>query len=398
MRRTIIMTIAWILPLLITAQTEENGYQNIADKLLSSNTKLSIGGYAQIDYNQPFDKDVRRNGVLDVHRLVMLFGYQFSNRTQFVTEIEYEHVQEVYIEQAFLQHRFLPWLNFRGGLVLIPMGIANEYHEPPTYNGVERPFIDNVISPTTWRELGVGFTGTVLPASIKYQLYVVNGFNGYNGTGRLNGSNGLRSGRQKGAESYISAPNLTAKLEYYGIKGLNIGLSGYFGDTQSTLYNGILKDDNNAISRADSSVVGINMIGIDARLTRGAFQLRGQYYYVSLNNTEEYNKFTAVNGNPNNLGSAMLGYYLEGAYNVLKHVPSTSYELTPFLRYERYNTHHAVAGNLAKNNAFDKRAIVAGLGWTLAPGAVLKADVQWVKSEADPKSAKAFNAGIGIMF
>lgn len=365
---------------------------------MGSDSKLSIGGYAQIDYNQPFSKDVRQNGVLDVHRLVMLFAYQFNNRTQFVTEIEYEHVQELYVEQAFLQHKFLPWLNFRGGLLLIPMGIINEYHEPPTYNGVERPFIDNVIAPTTWRELGAGFTGTVLPASLKYQIYVVNGFNGYNGAGRLNGRNGLRSGRQKGAESYISSPNLSAKVEYYGIRGLNLGLSGYFGDTQSTLYNGIQKEDDNAIARADSSVVGISMIGLDARYNTGALQLKGQFYYMALSNTEAYNQFTAVNGTPNNLGSAMMGYYLEGAYNVLKHVPATSYQLTPFVRYERFNTHQQVAGNLVKNKAFEKTAMVAGLGWTLAPGAVLKADIQWVQSDADSKAAKAFNAGIGIMF
>ena len=398
MRRGFLIKMAFLLSFGLMAQTNENVHQNLADKLLKSDSKLSIGGYAQIDYNQPFDTDVRRNGVLDVHRLVMLFGYQFTNRTQFITEIEYEHVQEVYIEQAFLQHRFLPWLNFRGGLVLIPMGIVNEYHEPPTYNGVERPFIDNVISPTTWRELGAGFTGTVLPASLKYQVYVVNGFNGYNGSARLNGSNGLRSGRQKGAESYISSPNLTAKIDYYGINGLNIGLSGYFGDTQSTLYNGILKEDAGAIAKADSSVVGVSMLGLDARYTSGALQLRGQYYYVGLSNTESYNQFTATNGKPNNLGSAMVGYYIEGAYNVLKHVAATSYELTPFVRYERYNTHQAVAGNLAKNKAYDTTAVVAGLGWKLAPGAVLKADVQWVKSETDTKAAKAFNAGIGIMF
>lgn len=398
MKKGLVLLMALCISVATIAQTDENMHQNIADKLLDSDSKLSIGGYAQIDYNQPFSKDVRQNGALDVHRLVILFAYQFNNRTQFVTEIEYEHVQELYVEQAFLQHKFLPWLNFRGGLLLIPMGIINEYHEPPTYNGVERPFIDNVIAPTTWRELGAGFTGTVLPASLKYQVYVVNGFNGYNGAGRLNGRNGLRSGRQKGAESYISSPNLSAKVEYYGIRGLNLGLSGYFGDTQSTLYNGIPKEDNNAIARADSSVVGISMIGLDARYNTGALQLKGQFYYMTLSNTEAYNRFTAVNGTPNNLGSAMMGYYLEGAYNVLKHVPSTSYELTPFVRYEQFNTHQQVAGNLAKNKAFEKSAVVAGLGWTLAPGAVLKADIQWVKSEADSKAAKAFNAGIGIMF
>ncbi|MBK6964386.1 MAG: hypothetical protein IPH20_10735 [Bacteroidales bacterium] len=77
------------------------------------------------------------------------------------------------------------------------MGIVNEYHEPTTFNGVERPMVDNKISPTTWREIGFGLSGNIIEASIKYQAYVVNGFNGYNGAGTLNGKNGLRNGRQK---------------------------------------------------------------------------------------------------------------------------------------------------------------------------------------------------------
>lgn len=373
-------------------QDQEGTYKNAADYLLASDSKLSIGGYAQIDYNQPFDSDKRYNGTLDVHRLVLLFGYNFSPKTQFVTEVEYEHVSEVYVEQAFLQHKLNSWLNFRGGLLLIPMGIVNEYHEPTTYHGVERPFIDNSISPSTWRELGAGFSGTVLPASIKYQVYVVNGFNGYNGSGKLGGANGFRSGRQKGAESFISSPNLTGKVEYYGIKGLNIGLSGYFGNTQSTLYNGISKDDDAALAKADSSVVGISMVGLDGRYQLGALQLRGQYYYAAVSNTEQYNQFAKKD-----LGSALQGYYLEAAYNVLKHTQCET-QLLPFVRYEAWNVHHKTAGALTANKTYDKSAVVAGLGWKLAPGAVLKADVQWVKSAATDKAAKAFNAGIGIMF
>jgi len=265
------------------AQTQDQvipQYQNIADRLLSSGNKLTIGGYGEVHYHQPFDSDLRQNGELDVHRMVMVFGYQFNERTQFVTELEFEHVSEVYVEQAFLQHKINKSVNFRAGLLLIPMGIVNEYHEPTTFNGVERPLVDNRISPTTWREVGFGLSGNIQPASLKYQAYLVNGFNGYDATARLNGANGLRGGRQRGASSYISAPNFTAKVEYYGIRGLNVGVSGYLGDTQSRLYNGIAKDDDAALARADSSVVGIAMFGADARYTLKGLQLRGQVYYV----------------------------------------------------------------------------------------------------------------------
>ena len=342
---------------------------------------------------------MRQNGELDVHRMVMLFGYQFSDRTQFVTELEFEHVSEVFVEQAFLQHKINKSINFRGGLLLIPMGIVNEYHEPTTFNGVDRPLIDNKISPSTWREIGFGLSGTIQPVSLKYQAYVVNGFNGYDGTAKLSGKSGLRNGRQKGAESYTSAPNFTGKVEYYGINGLNLGLSGYFGNTQSKLYNGIAKNDNAALAKADSSVVGVSMVGVDARYSRKGLQLRGQFYQVEISNADQYNRFTATKGGPlNDLGSAMTGYYIEAGYNVFRPFEGLKSELLPFIRLEGYDTHAKVPANITRNKSYKNSVITTGLTFKLAQGAVLKADLQFVKSDAATSYTKVFSTGLGIMF
>ena len=278
------------------------------------------------------------------------------------------------------------------------MGIINEYHEPTTFNGVERPLIDNYIVPTTWREIGVGITGNILPASLKYQAYIMNGFNGYDGSANLSGKNGLRKGRQKGAESFSSSPNFAGKVEHYGIRGLNIGLSGYFGKTQSTLYDGIEKDDAAAVARADSSVVGISMVGLDARYHLSGLRIRGQLYYSSLSNSEQYNAFTAnADGHLNDVGSSIIGYYAEIGYNILR--PSnTKTQLVPFVRYEFLNTHNSVSSNISKNLMYEKTAITSGLTLALTQGVVVKTDIQFVKDAATNKYAKTFNAGIGVMF
>lgn len=375
-----------------------NNYLNAADKLLQTEGKLIIGGYGEVHYNQPLNSDTKYNGTLDVHRMVMLLGYNFSTKTQFISEIEYEHVKEVYIEQAFLQHKINSYLNLRAGLMLIPMGIINEYHEPTSFNGVERPLADSRISPTTWREIGAGITGNLIQASIKYQAYIVNGFSGYNGTGNLSGKNGFRNGRQKGAESFITYPNYTFKMEYYGIRGLNLGFSGYFGKTQSTLYNGIDKSNQAAIIKADSSVVGIKMIGLDGRYTLGGLQLRGQYYYAQISNSAQYNKFTTVNGKQNDLGSKMQGYYLEAGYNVFKQFQKTKDEFISFVRFESFNTHLATENGLIQNKSYNNNAITTGLTYKFGKGAVAKADMQFIKSEAAAEYAKIFSAGIGVMF
>ena len=385
------------------AQTSDslpsNLYMNVAERLLHTDGNLKIGGYGSIDYNQPLNSDIRQNGLLDVHRFIMLLGYSFNNRTQFISEIEFEHVVEVYIEQAFLQHKINNSINFRAGLMLTPMGLTNEYHEPNLFRGVERPMIDNHISPTTWREIGAGFMGYILPASLKYQAYVMNGFKSYDGSPVLSGK-GLRSGRQKGAESFVSAPNFAGKVEYFGIRGLNVGASVYAGNTQSTLYHGIGRNDQAAMARADSSVVGIAMVGFDGRYTTGGLYLKGQYYFTSISNTSQYNRFTAKpDGTPNDLGSSQTGYYVEAAYNLFRGLPNVQSELVPFVRYEKWNTQRTMEEGFTANPIYNKQAIITGLEWEMARGALLKADMEFVKTgAAGSKFMKTFNAGVGVMF
>jgi hypothetical protein len=394
MKRITILLFAAVFSLLAIAQDDDVEQQNTAQRLLvaDQDKNLVIGGYGQIDYNQQFGDGKMYNGNLDVHRLVLLVGYHFTDRLQVITEIEFEHVKEVFVEQAFMNYRLNNYMNLRGGLMLIPMGIVNEYHEPPLFNGVERPNVDKYIVPTTWREIGLGISGTLPGPSMKYQAYIVNGFKGYDGSPKFNGKNGLRSGRQKGAESILSHPNLSMKLEYFGLPGLNVGLAGYFGKSQSTIYNGIDKNDNQQITAADSSVVGTAMVGLDFRYIKKGLQLKGQLIYNSLSNTIQYNEFAG-----SDLGSSMIGYYFELGYDVLSGSGKGEQKLVPFARYENYNTHQSVDGIIAKNDAFNRSDITVGIGYWFTAGAVVKADYQRFNNAAGG-GINQFNAGIGFMF
>lgn len=366
---------------------------NTAGRMMEDEDKLTIGGYAQIDYNQPLKQGTYSNGNLDVHRMVLMFGYKFNEKTQFITEVEFEHVKEVYVEQAFLQYEITPWLKFRGGLMLIPMGIINEYHEPSTFNGVERPNLDKYIVPTTWREIGAGFTGVFPSAALSYQLYLVNGFKSYDGDPYLSGSNGFRKGRQKGAESFMSAPNLAFKINYFGISGLQVGLSAYTGNTQSTLYNGIEKSDEASVARADSSVVGLSMVGLDARYQLGALQLRAQANFGSVSNSFGYNEFTG-----SDLGKTLGGWYGELSYDLFHHVDRYESALIPFVRFEQYNTHLTVEDPVQSNPSFKRSDLTFGMGWRMSRGAMLKMDYQIFNNEGSTDSKQQFNAGVAVWF
>ena len=147
----------YILLFVIATLTTNLNAQNSAQNIIAGKEGLHIGGYAQIDFNLPIrDGTIHKNGKLDVHRLITFFGYNFNERASFVSEVEFEHVSEVYVEQAFLDYKIKDGLSVNAGLMLIPMGIQNLYHEPPTFNGVERTNVDKYIVPTTWREMGIG--------------------------------------------------------------------------------------------------------------------------------------------------------------------------------------------------------------------------------------------------
>ncbi len=390
----IILVICSISSFSQNSNIETNG----ASKLLASNKNLTFGGYGQIDYNQPIGGNSIQNGTLDVHRLVLLFGYRFNDRLNFVSEIEVEHVKEVYIEQAFLNYSFNTYFNIRGGLMLVPMGIINEYHEPTTFNGVERPLIDKYIAPTTWREIGIGITGTIPELSIKYQSYIMNGFSSYNGNAQLSGSNGMRSGRQKGAESYIRTPVSASRIEYFGILGLNLGLSAYLGKTQSSLFKNIDRDDNLTLAEADSSIVNMTMFGLDARYQNRGVQFRVQTYYTRLSNTLQYNYFTQSGGIPNNVGNTIYGYYAEIGYNVFQELPKIKTDLTVFVRYSEYDTQNTVVDGLTKNPDYTKQVLTTGLGWKPLSSVAIKADLQLLKAKQDNNYNKVFNAGIAVWF
>jgi hypothetical protein len=366
-----------LLAFLLTVLTTGIYAQRKAEDFYKSNN-LTFGGYGEIIYNQP----ETQNGKLDVQRLVILMGYKFSDKVGLLTEIEYEHVNEVYVEQFYIDYKVTDNFNIKGGLMLVPMGIVNEYHEPIYFNGVNRPSVDGSIVPTTWREIGAGVSGKSDELSLAYQAYVFNGFKSYDGTkGYIGGSSGLRGGRQRGISSTINKPNFSTKVDYYGIQGLKLGLAGYVGRTQAT--------DN--VDMLDGADVGIAMLGLDARYNYNRFNARGQYIYTDISDAAAYNTLTNMK-----LGSSMKGWYVETSYNLLP--TGKEQELHSFVRYEQYDTHNSVEGALVKNNAFDRTDITLGLSYHIAKGAVVKADYQFKDDATSNNLNNQFNLGIGVVF
>ena len=116
------------------------------------------------------------------------------------------------LEQAYLDFRVNPAFNFRAGMLLAPVGIINERHEPPSFYGVERPFVDTFIIPTTWFDAGAGIHGT-FGAGWQYRAYLMAPLDAT----RITAEEGLAEARQKGFLSNVRNIAQTARLEYGGL-------------------------------------------------------------------------------------------------------------------------------------------------------------------------------------
>jgi hypothetical protein len=131
------------------------------------NSPTTLGGHGELHYNEP---DGSRKGRLDFHRFVLSVEHEFNEKFSFEAEVELEHTLveagnpdggTLALEEAYIEYRITPVMGIKAGVLLVPVGIINLDNEPTMFHGVERPNVDRVIIPTTWRESGIGVFGTI---------------------------------------------------------------------------------------------------------------------------------------------------------------------------------------------------------------------------------------------
>ena len=223
----------------------------------------TLSGYMETHLNKVRDLPTE----VDLHRFVLMVGHSFSDRLKFWSEVEIEHAfveveggeetGEVAVEQAYVDLMVHRRFNLRAGMVLVPVGIINERHEPPTFNGVERTFVDTVIVPTTWRDTGIGAFGD-LGRGFSYKAYALPGLDA---TG-FSAEEGIAGGRQQGGKADASDPAVTGRLEYKRA-GVTAGASLWRGGAGFGLI------------RLDIETPTVAVSSVDARYRGGRHELCG---------------------------------------------------------------------------------------------------------------------------
>ncbi len=369
----------------LVADESVHGMGPAASKVYRSDGGVTIGGYGEVKYThyasetQSGDDSGAVDGV-DVHRVILYAGYRFNDKLVLNTEIEFEHVKEVYVEFAYLDYEFADAFGARAGLLLVPMGISNELHEPTTYLSVNRPQVEKYILPTTWREIGAGVYGDAGP--ISYRAYLLNGMH----AGGFS-SSGLRGGRQKGAEAVAEDFAGVARLDFVGVEGLVIGGSGYYGNSGQDLMD--------ADSGAEPEVPTLIYEG-HATLELAGLKLRALYAGARLGDVKALNEALAFEGS-DSVGDTMQGYYVDLGYDLFEPLGVDGMSLAPHVRYESLNTQLTVPGGFDSSDSKDRSSITAGLAFQPHEQVTVKADYQIHMNQAE-SGVNQLNAGIGFIF
>ena len=346
--------------------------------------RLTWGGYGEVHYN---DREGRGGRKIDIHRFVVYLGYRFSEDVTLHSETELEHgfVEdgngEIAVEQLYLDFRVGSTTHVEAGRMLAPLGIVNQRHEPPSFNGVERPSVETVVLPSTWTLDGVGVSGELSP-SVRYRMMLTSSLDGSGFTA----INGIRGGRQEERPS-LNEPAVSGRLDFFALgdeaRSLRVGASGFYGG----LDNG---NDGN-----DPGVSGeLWIASLDAEFSLGRLDLRGVAAWEEISDADDLSAATGES-----ISSEILGWYAEAAWHCLPESWTNSegswHDAVVFARFDQIDTQRDVPSGFADDPAGDRQEWTFGVGLYPLPNLVIKADYQVRDDATSQRLDSQFNVGVG---
>lgn len=335
-----------------TLKTQFNQLADEVEKNSQKTTDTSIGGYGELHYNNLSNGKGDTNKQLDLHRFVLFLDHEFNDKTRFFSELEVEHANTeangvVEIEQAYVQFDLNENTMLDAGVILIPVGIINETHEPATFYGVERNPVEKYIIPSTWSEGGVMLSGHYA-SGFSYDLALHSG---------LNKGTNIRGGRQGVSEAVANNLATTVRVKYTGIRGLELASTVQYQDDMT----------QNSSDNIGSATL---------------FETHARYSYEKLTLTGLYARWDITG-----TGASVIqknkqdGAYLEASYKITP-------KIGVFARQNQWDT--GGNGNTKKTQAD------IGINYWPEENVVIKADYQAQNNIAG--NFDGFNLGIGYQF
>ncbi len=374
---TAVLLLAVIIP--ARAQYRTNAQQMILTNEDSLNTgivknKTVLSGYGSAFYQRDF---YSQQSTATLERAVLFVGHKFNDKISVFTELELENAKveggeaggEIAMEQAFVKFNLNSRQYFVAGLFLPRIGIINENHLPVNFNGVERPVVETLILPSTWREIGIGFYGTANRLPLNYSFGLMNGLNS---AGFEHGT-GIRGGRAEGSNATANNLAITASLQY-SVRDFKFQVAGYMGGTV-----GLRKRSADSLG-LNSGAFGtpLYLAEADMQYFKNGFSAKILGAYISYPDADKVNVAYAKN-----IATGMYGAYAEAGYDWLFRKNKTAQFIT-FARLEMLDMNASLpAPPKAIYDGTEKQShVIAGITYLPIPNVAIKADVRLLHTGA----------------
>ncbi len=323
---------------------------------------VSLGGYAEANYQYLNENGVSEGHQFQMRRLTLFVASSISKRIKFLSEIEFEDgTKEINIEFASADFELSPLLNFRGGIVMNPIGSFNQNHDGPKWEFVDRPISATQMLPATWSNVGFGLYGKKYSKDwvYGYELYATNGFDESIISNSQNKTYlpAAKANPERFEESFNGVPLVTAKIAVRNKRIGEIGLS-YMGG----VYNKF-EDDGLVLDKKRS--VQVYAIDFNTTLSKTGTFINGEWAWVNLDVPDTYSE---------QFGRAQQGGFVDIVQPILKKsmfgFGKAVLNAALRLEYVDWNkgTFSATGGNIADH----VYSIVPAISWRPTPQTVVR--------------------------
>jgi hypothetical protein len=352
----------------VRADTTQYGLGAAASKVYRADQGVSFGGYGEFETLTASAPGRDAHTFTEYSRAVLYTGYKFSDRVLFNSELEVEGGSterggSVGMEFGYLDFMLNPKANIRAGVVLVPMGLTNEQHEPTAYLGTEKPYTEQLIIPGTWSETGAGMFGDA--GRFSYRAFAVTPLGD-----DINQYQGLHEAPRKGSVSIGRHPALVGRLDFHPTLGTTIGASHYHGSVESPYYK-------------DQAKVRLTEVHVESKFRGATFRALVASGSAGQQLVDNFQ-----------LGPYFAGWYAEAGYDLMSPLRGThTFSVTPYVRYEAFNTLRQTRRIFSND---DRKFFTAGFEVKPIPQTVFKID--WQNQDNQFVKSHQVAATLGYIF
>ena len=328
---------------------------------------VALGGYVEANYQYISQDGVSEEHQFQMRRLTLFVSSSIAKRIKFLTEIEFEDgTKEINIEFASVDFEFAPLLNFRGGVVMNPIGSFNQNHDGPKWEFVDRPISATQMLPATWSNVGFGVFGKKYDKGwvYAYELYLTNGFDESIISNAENKTflPAAKENADRFEESFNGSPLITGKVAVRNRKVGELGLS-YMGG----VYN---KFEDDGLTLDKKRRVDIFAVDFNTTIAKTKTFINAEWAWVKVDIDTSYTE---------QFGRKQQGGFLDIVQPIIKR-PMLGFEksvLNLAARLEYVDWNKGLFKSTGSNISDHIYSVVGAISWRPAPQTVLRLNYRY---------------------